>query len=98
MGAASFRPQVGRIVVAVPFQSPQLFESQSSDRKIQKDAVHRCAMPVETETPHVIVLLRRCFAMREIGSMSDIVVKSGSQCNSKNAQTMPIVILEAVFC
>lgn len=57
LDAAGQSPGAGRAAFPVPLQRPQLLESYLSAREIQKDAVHKSFVPVETDPGHVRVSL-----------------------------------------
>ena len=50
--AAGRSPVAGSVEVAMPFQSPQLLESDLPDRPIHKNAVNITFMPIDTEMRH----------------------------------------------
>ena len=52
LDAAGFGPGAGRVVPAVPFQSPQFLQADLSHRVVEKDSVYVPVVPVDAEAAH----------------------------------------------
>jgi hypothetical protein len=52
---AGLGPGAVCIIVAMPFQSPQLLESNSSDRPVQESGIYKSIVPVDAEMQHFVI-------------------------------------------